>query len=312
MKPLAGAVLVLCLAISASARADVTGQYTGTWGATSLVQVGDHVTGTYAHSDGRIDGVLDGTVLRFTWQERRGSGHGVFIVARGELIGTWGNGDDDHSSGVWRLTPAPVAAPATMLPCIPPQATLPATRRSVLGFDITIPWDTTVVHGAHAIGLAGLGVAVGARITPRWYVGGTADGEMLMVFAPSSASNPAGLDTIGRERLGGEIRYTFEDAASPVLPSFGHRKWIGLRGGIETVDSATTFGRFADVTLGRDSQLAGVALGIYVSLGVSFEAAGAYTATTTSMPPATPAVASNASAPLEASPYLALGMRLGF
>jgi hypothetical protein len=309
MKLLVGAVVVIC-ATAAAAYADVTGTYNGTWGATTLVQVGDHVTGTYAYNNGRIDGVLDGTVMRFAWQERRGAGHGVFVVASGgELIGTWGNGDDDHSSGVWRLTAAPVAA-------VPPVAVAPApAHRSVLGFDVTIPWDTTVVHGAHALGLAGLGVAVGARVTPRWYVGGTADGELLMVFAPTTATNPAGLATIGRERLGAELRYTFEDAASPVLASFGHRKWVGLRGGIETVDNATTYGRFADITLGRDSQLGGLALGIYVSLGVSFEAAGAYTGATSSAgsaSPQVPAIASSPAAALEASPYLTIGMRMGF
>ena len=84
----------------------VSGAYTSNWGAVTLHQQGDHITGTYVFQDGRLDGTLDGNMLRYKWTEKDGSGRGVFVVASdGELIGTWGVGADDIGGGGWRLMP---------------------------------------------------------------------------------------------------------------------------------------------------------------------------------------------------------------
>jgi hypothetical protein len=104
------AACVVCLAQSALANhplADVTGSYTSNWGPVKLEQHGAHVTGEYVFDGGKLDGTMDGNLLRFTWRERAGTGHGVFAVASdGELIGTWGAGPDDLGGGGWRLVPA--------------------------------------------------------------------------------------------------------------------------------------------------------------------------------------------------------------
>jgi hypothetical protein len=87
----------------------VAGSYTSNWGLVVLHQRGTHVTGEYNH--GRIDGALDGNMIRYAWQENAGGGRGVFVAASdGELIGTWGVGDDDTSGGAWRLVPDGSAA----------------------------------------------------------------------------------------------------------------------------------------------------------------------------------------------------------
>jgi len=116
------AVIAACLAFGAIASADrisidrsrlaidVTGSYGSNWGAVTLHQRGAAVTGTYVFDGGRLDGTLDGNVVRYAWHERAGSGHGVFVVAsNGELIGTWGVGKDDLGGGGWRLTPRQAA-----------------------------------------------------------------------------------------------------------------------------------------------------------------------------------------------------------
>ena len=85
---------------------DISGSYTSNWGAVTLRQNGNHVTGRYVYQEGRLEGDLDGNMLRYTWHEKDSSGRGVWVIAtNGELIGTWGV-SDDLSGGGWRLTPA--------------------------------------------------------------------------------------------------------------------------------------------------------------------------------------------------------------
>jgi hypothetical protein len=108
---LAVAVLVIAAGFKAGEpQPEVSGSYTSNWGSVVLHQSHDRVTGEYAYQHGRIDGVLDGNVLRYAWHENDGEGHGVFVVATGgELVGTWGIGDDDTRGGGWRLAPAAAA-----------------------------------------------------------------------------------------------------------------------------------------------------------------------------------------------------------
>ena len=85
---------------------DISGSYTSNWGAVTLRQNGTRVTGSYVYQDGRIEGVIEGNLIRYTWREHDSTGHGVFVAAgNGELIGTWGVGTDDLSGGGWRLSP---------------------------------------------------------------------------------------------------------------------------------------------------------------------------------------------------------------
>ncbi len=192
-----------------------------------------------------------------------------------------------------------------------PTATAAEPSRNALAIDLTFPWDATALKGANAWGLGGVGFAVGARAGRRWYLGGVAEIEAVMYTGAATADNPAGINTVGRERLGGEVRYYLDDRTTS--PSFfSHERWIGLRYGAETVDSRATVGRFADVTLGHDSVLGAMRMGLYVSAGLSFETATAYDGTPDPTPTARVDLAVTAAGPVQASPYLALGMRLGF
>jgi len=104
------AVILFALAAMGAAppsRIDVSGAYTSNWGRVTLTQHGAHVVGDYVYQHGHLEGTLDGNMLRYAWTESDGHGHGVFVVASdGELIGTWGVGDDDTRGGGWRLVPA--------------------------------------------------------------------------------------------------------------------------------------------------------------------------------------------------------------
>jgi len=116
MQQLTVAVLVAFAVAAAPAHADrttkgqstldISGSYTSNWGRVTLRQIGNKVVGNYVYQEGTLQGTLDGNMLRYTWREHDSTGSGIWVVAsNGELVGTWGIGQDDLSGGGWRLTP---------------------------------------------------------------------------------------------------------------------------------------------------------------------------------------------------------------
>jgi len=112
----ASALAILTVARPSEARApmpcavranvDLTGRYDSKFGQVRLEQSGRRIVGTYDYDGGRLEGTIDGNVIRFAWTERSGAGRGVWVVAStSQLIGTWGTGDDDIGGGGWTLTP---------------------------------------------------------------------------------------------------------------------------------------------------------------------------------------------------------------
>jgi hypothetical protein len=99
------------------------GSFTGVWfspqyGEMHLVQNGATVIGRYAKEEkvGRIQGSVEGDLLRFEWTQKRelivgrateSKGHGYFRVAMDEgekawkLDGRWGNDDSEINGGPW-------------------------------------------------------------------------------------------------------------------------------------------------------------------------------------------------------------------
>jgi len=94
---------------------DISGNYSSNWGHVTLRQIGNKVVGSYVYQDGKLEGTLDGNMLRYTWREHDMTGAGIWVIAsNGELIGTWGSGNDDLSGGGWRLTPIKQTAAASL------------------------------------------------------------------------------------------------------------------------------------------------------------------------------------------------------
>lgn len=99
------------------------GTFTGVWfspqyGEMHLEQSGQAVVGRYSKDEreGRIQGQLEGNLLRFEWRESRElianhpvqtTGHGYFHVVKNEqedtwnLQGEWGHDDDESGGGAW-------------------------------------------------------------------------------------------------------------------------------------------------------------------------------------------------------------------
>ncbi len=99
------------------------GSYTGVWhspqyGEMHLVQTGAQVVGCYTKDErrGRIQGTVQGDLMRFEWSERRElvvgrpittRGHGYFQYAVGDdsdhyAQGEWGHDDNETGGGPWR------------------------------------------------------------------------------------------------------------------------------------------------------------------------------------------------------------------
>ena len=102
----AAAVLAAGAGFKPADAIDISGSYASNWGPVVLHQEGARITGDYEYKQGHLEGVLDGNMIRYAWREQDGRGRGVFVVASdGELVGTWGVGDDDTRGGGWRLVP---------------------------------------------------------------------------------------------------------------------------------------------------------------------------------------------------------------
>ncbi|MDQ3036332.1 MAG: hypothetical protein M3Y87_28290, partial [Myxococcota bacterium] len=100
-----------------------SGTYTGIWhspqyGEMHLVQTGTQVVGCYTKDErhGRIQGTVQGNLMRFEWSERREMvsgrptltrGRGYFQYAIGGdgdhyATGEWGHDDNETGGGPWR------------------------------------------------------------------------------------------------------------------------------------------------------------------------------------------------------------------
>jgi hypothetical protein len=264
-------IIIICM-LSSAAWADVSGTYTGTWGAAELHQDGAHVTGTYAYDNGRIDGTLVDDTLSFTWTENGGAGRGVFVVgADGVLRGTWGI-DDDHSGGEWELHHA---------------------TRSDWSVGLRMPFDIGGGGGMMQWGVIGLGLDVGTRVGEHGYLGGSLDGEMYLTASDATSG------AFGRVRVGVEARYQFHDGTAYVSYDEGPQQpvarhdWIGVRDGAEWIRGK--LGHFAEVVYGWDAQLGETTtLGMYLGAGVAIDRGDALGGSGTAT-----------------SAYMTIGMRLG-
>jgi hypothetical protein len=69
-----------------------------------LQRTGNKVTGTYAPDNGKIEGVINGKVLRFAWTQNGGKGSGRFVMSddNQSFSGSFSKGDDpDDVDGTW-------------------------------------------------------------------------------------------------------------------------------------------------------------------------------------------------------------------
>lgn len=99
------------------------GRFSGTWhspryGDLQLSQSGNTAFGSYVGDErrGRLEGTVEGDLLRFRWTEKRElvqghptklEGHGYFRYIIGNdgrhyILGEWGVGEADHGGGQWR------------------------------------------------------------------------------------------------------------------------------------------------------------------------------------------------------------------
>jgi hypothetical protein len=148
--------------------------------------------------------------------------------------------------------------PSTVARTDPPVA---GPHAGTWALGVRYPWDVDSGSDGVVVGLGGLGLSIGARVTDRVYAGAAAESES-MSRVTSAAGEPADFE---RLRVGGELRWYVADGVAPVP----RHDWIGLRYGAESLDRGVTFGRFADATLGTELAFGDVGVTVSLSIGVS-------------------------------------------
>jgi hypothetical protein len=180
-----------------------------------------------------------------------------------------------------------------------------------LGF--RYPWDLQSLPDGIAYGTGGIGIAVGARITDRVYVGVSAD----VVAITREFDRAGGPKSYDRFRAGVEARWYFHDGLAFASPgeepwSAPRYDWLGVRWGEEARDDSAVTGRFAELSLGTDISYGTIGMGVALSAGVSREPV-ALSGAATPIFEAIGAAPSAAHAPAQAnSPYVGFALSLLF
>ncbi len=177
--------------------------------------------------------------------------------------------------------------------------------RTGLSFETYFAWDGASGPGMTLIGVGGMGVGLGDRVTPHLYLGVTADFESEIT---STVESPAeGM----RLRAGGEVRYIIGDHTAATM--FARTSYVALRGGLESLGGQS--GRYADITLGVDWWLGQFWMGGYISAGASVDPMTSYVAaapgSSTRFTPDATAPSSSGPASVVA-PVVTLGKKFGF
>ncbi|HEY1817243.1 MAG TPA: hypothetical protein VGG74_33080 [Kofleriaceae bacterium] len=310
----------------APAAVDVTGAYSSTWGAMTLQQSGTHVTGAYAYHDGHIDGTLDGNTLRFAWTEDDGAGRGELVRASdGTFVGSWGNGNDDANGGLWRLAPAsagsmfapPLASVASTTEASADSASDAGPHAGSWSLELDMPIDATFASGSALMGVGGVEVGIGKRLSDHWYVGGTGGVEMLVGM--SDYNNAPGK----RLRAGGEARYIFGTGTGSASVNCGPSfpvpitGWLQARAGAETLNGGSSFGTYGDLAIGMNWWLGHMQVGMYLQAGMSIEPTSAYGTPAATDDDGTTGTAAIAEPPSSTggnttATYVGLGWRIAF
>lgn len=125
--------------------------FNGSWatqsfGTIQLHQNGQQVSGTYTgRGSGKIEGIVQGNRLDFTWQDRTGSGWGFFraIADGATLAGMWGTGTDKIAGENLIATQVNQAVQTPKLPPIndkQPDRSLPSAQVYKVGNQVEVLW----------------------------------------------------------------------------------------------------------------------------------------------------------------------------
>ncbi|MEP6787352.1 MAG: hypothetical protein ABJB40_02895 [Acidobacteriota bacterium] len=111
---------------------DPPSSFAGTWDLANnngvripltIVQNGSNATGLYPAQNGKLEGTVDGKILRFEWESNKGSGSGEFRISNsGQTFGVTfkkANGTEITESGTWGERPAAPDSSAPQKPALP-------------------------------------------------------------------------------------------------------------------------------------------------------------------------------------------------
>jgi hypothetical protein len=177
--------------------------------------------------------------------------------------------------------------------------------------ELYMPWEGTFAADNVWIGMVGVGVGLGNRITPNWYLGVTADYELL---AGIEGGDDGTVPDLNRLRGGVETRYIINRGTSVASVNCGpafhlpRYDWIGARAGVETLDGGTTHGEYGELSIGSAFALGRTQLGMYLAAGLSVEPIQAYGLTSPPSDTTAKTVTPPDNSPSAIGKYVTLGM----
>lgn len=83
---------------------DISGTYATNYGDMHLLEQGNSMVGCYEHSDGLLEGGIEGRVMKLTWRQSNpseGPAIMVFSPDAQQLLGLWWNKGETGSGGLW-------------------------------------------------------------------------------------------------------------------------------------------------------------------------------------------------------------------
>ena len=86
---------------------DISGTYATNYGDMHLLEQGNSMVGCYEHSDGLLEGGIEGRVMKLTWRQSNpseGPAIMVFSPDAQQLLGLWWNKGETSSGGLWTGT----------------------------------------------------------------------------------------------------------------------------------------------------------------------------------------------------------------
>jgi hypothetical protein len=161
----------------------------------TIVQNGSKATGLYPAQNGKLEGTVEGRILRFKWESSKGSGNGEFNISNsGQTFGVTfkkGNGTAIAESGSWGERPAAPDSSA------PPKPSLPAASGPV---SFTGCWRLSggLISGQTIC----LKQDEGGRVTDGDRFEGTISGNTLRFTAGDSSSGRLTIDKGGKSFQG--------------------------------------------------------------------------------------------------------------
>ncbi|MCF7943622.1 MAG: hypothetical protein K9L21_04245 [Spirochaetia bacterium] len=183
------ACLLICSTVSLTAQRAIE-TYTSDFGTLTLSQSGRTITGTYDYRNGRVEGILNGTILTGKWYQDNGEGKIRFVFSPdfSSFEGLWSYNEAEPDSP-WngKRTSTGGGIGSQDRPQIQQRLLLPGTYATDFG-ELTVTQSGSIVTGTYDYRSGRVeGTLTGTILTGRWYQD-NGEGKFRFVFSQDFSS----------------------------------------------------------------------------------------------------------------------------